>query len=188
MVFTIKSAYHRSPYYRSSYFGRAGFASADEMDQSVNLRNQLAARLIIDKAASEFTLNNTFTIQKSWLPFQELTLLNKDHPTGLLYLVAMPYDEENLSRSNRVKNIVSVLLGYQQGKIKYDDLASLDAIAEHVSEIKDRIRTYDIGSYSFSRIEAMRDAESGLPFGMDNLKQSGFFETYFVVHFNIIVP
>lgn len=177
----------KSPYFNSVYFNSPYFGGTEPYEDVIIILRKLLAELITDgKEAGQFLVND-FDIEESYMPYEELTKLNKDHPQGKLFLIALPSDQSNKSRGNLALQDAAVLVGFQKGRISASDaVATIDRYVNLMGQIQNVCRTFDPDNYSWSRTECIKD-ENNIPLSYVKLGQSSVFESYFVVFYNILI-
>jgi hypothetical protein len=178
--------YFSSVYYGSPYFAYPqGMSPTPFEGYAITLRKLIAAVITDGKEADQFLFNN-FTVEETHLQYEDLVTLNKDHPNGKLYLSALPFDQENISRSNAARQTVPVLIGFVKGNVKHTSLAQIDTLVSFVEQVQYVLRAIDPARYSWARTDAIKD-ENGVPYGSPQLVQQGVFESYFIPHYHLVV-
>jgi hypothetical protein len=158
------------------------FANCPEEDYSVTLRQSLAA-FINEAKGYELFSDNSFEVEESYLPFEELVKLNKDNPGGKLYICQSPTDETIMSRAAAARTECGILFAFQVGKVRESDTVRIDNLVTLINELKYTARKFEQESaYSWNRTEAMKD-EQGTPLAYIMLKQAKIFQSYFMSYY-----
>ena len=149
------------------------------------LRDEVYTRIAAKQAATEFTYGNSFTLVRTWRPYQLLDKLSTDHPTGKVYVIGgSPIGYNNRSRSNTILGEYSVMVGFQKLVADIDSVSEIDGYVDFVQELEDMCRLeVDPTLFSFSRLEFLRD-QDGMPFSFLMLREASLFEAYFTVTYN----
>lgn len=150
-----------------------------------SIRDEVYTRIAVKKAAADFVYSNSFTLERTWKPYELLDKLGTDHPTGKVYIIGgNPIGYGNESRTNLVKAEYSVMVGFQKLINDVNDLAEIDAYTGFMEELEDVCRTEVLPDlFSFTRLEYLRDAD-GVPFSFVMLRDLFTFEAYFTVYYN----
>jgi hypothetical protein len=153
---------------------------------TTDLRDLIYAKLLLKQLATEFVIND-FEIERTYLPYSELSRARVDNPSGKVYLVTgVPGDIVNTSRKNRgIARDISIILGYQICDVKVTDYGTLDDYVFLVEQLDEMCREEIDPStvYSFSRLEYLKD-ENGVPYSFLGLRDNKTFESYFTATFN----
>ena len=157
------------------------------MSVITDIRDELYTLIATKKANTEFTYGNSFTLERTWRPYQLLEKLSTDHPTGKVYIIGgTPIGYANQSRTNMVLGEYSVMVGFQRYITDIDSLSEVDGYCAFVQELEDACRTeVDADQYAFTRLEFLRDPD-GEPFSFILMREAQTFEAYFTVYYNRI--
>ena len=137
-----------------------------------------------------FTNYNDFTLLESWLPYQDLPKLVQDHPQGLVYVITgTPGDVLNNSRANNgIVQQHAVMVGYQAAITRRDDVDEIDMRSEFVEELTTVLRKeVDPDLFSFSRLEYLKDEDTGIPFNFYGARDGSTFESYLTAYYNYVL-
>lgn len=155
------------------------------MSLITDLRDDLYLQIAAKKAALEYSIN-TFTLEKTWIPYEELPDLTRDHPDGKVYLIGgNPIGYGISSRTNLVLGEYSVMIGYQRiPTAQFSDsgfTAEIDSYTDFMEELEETCRLDVTPSrYVFTRLEYLRDPD-GLPLSYIMLRDTATFEAFFTV-------
>lgn len=153
------------------------------------IRDEVYLRIATKKAALGYTYGNTFTLERTWRPYQLLDQISKEHPTGKVYIIGgNPIGYVNQSRTQMVLGEYSVMVGFQRLLSDITSLSEVDGYCDFVQELEDTCRKeVDIAKYSFTRLEYLRDPD-GVPFSFILLREAHTFEAYFTAYYNRVRP
>lgn len=159
------------------------------MSLLTDLRDLVYTTLQVRKAANHFTLNNTFTLEKTWLPFEQLEDLRDDHPNGKLYVVCGARSDMYIrSRSNMGVREYAVNLGFQRYINTVNDIAEIDTYDTFLEEVEGVLQTYVLHDlFAFSRVQYLKDSE-GVPLSFIHLRKNHVFEAYFTAFYTYVKP
>lgn len=164
----------------------------------IDLRDAIYARFVAKQQAGAWTYGNSFTIEKTWKPWEELTDFDENHPTGKVYIIGMsPFDQVKESRTNLTILDTCIQIGFQRKIADINDVAELDSYAKFAMELAEACRLeidYDGGptalgfadleGIAWSRTDFLKDPD-GVPFSFTMLRKQLFFEAYFTVYYKI---
>ncbi len=151
-------------------------------DYSITLRKSLAEYIEQGKSANLF-VQNSFTVNELYVPFEEIHKLNADAPGGELYLQQLPTDETLASRNNLAVVDTGILIGFRIGKVQSNKNETIDTLVNLVNQLKYVCRTFSHhANYSWLRTESIKD-ENGTPMLYVASTQAGLFHTYFTAFY-----
>lgn len=151
------------------------------------IRQEVYTRLLLKKTNLDF-VNNNFEIQQAIIPWEEVELIAKDYPSGLVSVMGMaPEDAENRSRTNLSLHELGVQVDFRVTGVNPADINTIDEYLELVRQLDDACRQeVDPDSYSWTRREYLKD-ENGVPFSFMSLRTAGVFEAIFTVWYNHVL-
>lgn len=154
------------------------------MSLSTDLRDLVYTTLLVRRSLDHFSLNNTFTLEKTWLPFELLENLRTEHEFGKLYVISGPRSDLYIrSRSNAGVREYAVQLGFQKFIASVGDTSEVDDYDNFLEEVEGVLQTYvNHELFAFSRVEYLRDSE-GLPISFIQLRNNHVFEAYFTAFY-----
>jgi hypothetical protein len=155
------------------------------MDPTILLRSSLAIT-ILAKAAADYFVVNDFEVEEHYMSFQTLVSLNKDYPNGRLFLSALPISDETIrSRDPTYITLkeIAILVSFQKGKVKADELAAMDQLVTLTGQIRDVCKAAP-SPYAFTRFDSMKD-DNGVPYSYQQMTRAGVFGSHFVAYYNL---
>jgi len=153
-----------------------------------DIRDAVYTRIALQKALGSF-VNNDFTLEKTWYPYERLEAHNANHPNGKVYVIGQaPGEGINQARSNKVlRREYPVQVGLQITGVNPADDTTIDTHVQLVEELDNLcIQLVDPDFFSFLRLEYMAD-DSGLPLSFMGLREFDMFEAYFTAYYNFVV-
>lgn len=164
----------------------------------IAVRDAVYNRFVAKQAANCWTYNNSFTIERTWIPFEQLDKFVTNHPTGKVYIIGQaPSDLVNQSRANMGLLTHSIQIGFQKKLEQKTAYTEIDPLVKFVGELMDACRLevdcddchpeFPDLAISFSRIEFLKSPE-GLPLSFTMLRQTPMFEAYFTAFYHIVAP
>lgn len=154
------------------------------------LRDVVYTRIAVKKAANGFYYANTFALEKTWRPWEQLENLfaTDQFPKGKVYVIGgRPGDMMVQSRNpqNLVTRDYPVHVGFQHSITKIEDTAEIDTYANFVEELEETLRLEIDASqdlFAFNRLEPMRDP-NGIPLSFILMRDYNLFEAYFTAFY-----
>lgn len=154
----------------------------------ITLRQAMSTELELKKLNSDFSLN-TFNVEETYLPYEDLLGLKTRHPGGKLYLITMAVDEgDNRTRHPNALALreIPIGVGFQIADIKPTDTDKIDETMELVNEFYEFFRHFQLEGFAWLRTVSLKD-ENGVPYQYTALRQNNLLEAYFTVYYNYVV-
>jgi hypothetical protein len=155
------------------------------MSLITDLRDSVYLQILTKQTASEYAYGNSFSLERTWRPWDRLETLSRDHPTGKVYVIGgNPVGYVNQSRTQTVLAEYAVMLGFQRYVTDLDDVDEIDSYTGFLEELEDTCRLEVVpDQFSFTRLEYLRDPD-GMPLAFVRLRDAATFEAYFTVYYN----
>ena len=150
--------------------------------EQITLRTALASEITTQKGLAAY-INNSFTVEETWLPREKLEDLVSDHPNGKLYLVCQAPDEgpsRSRGSSRLCQREMGIMLGYQRAIVEAHNVSEMDEYVQLVDQLYETCRT--LSEYQWIRNEAMK-TENDVPYHYTTLQTHNVFEAYFTAYY-----